>query len=260
MYGYIELDENGKILTGVLKKLTINFNAYNDKDPFPHSDAYFFYHSRLTFKSDNVNDLLDCLQFLTRKKKYYTGRIFVGCNVYEITSNNVNIVPASPEITKLFTQDIKAISTTALQNYYVLASDKDYIPYMDGFALDTHERVRTELLDRGISSLPSFNMIACDDISKFENLDFTSALSSTRNPFDFNLIRLIPTLDLKIISPEIDLVSFLSAREEINELFQERIYFDVDYFSLLSYFKKEPLTACYFDISKFLTILKGVID
>lgn len=103
-------------------------------------------------------------------------------------------------------------------------------------------------------------MIACDDISKFENLDFTSALSSTRNPFDFNLIRLIPTLDLKIISPEIDLVSFLSAREEINELFQERINFDVDYFSLLSYFKKEPLTACYFDISKFLTILKGVID
>ena len=44
------------------------------------------------------------------------------------------------QITKLFTQDIKAISTTALQNYYVLASDKDYIPYMDGFALDTHEK------------------------------------------------------------------------------------------------------------------------
>lgn len=260
MYGYIDLDENGKILTGVLKKLTINFNAYNDKDPFPHSDAYFFYHSRLTFKSDNVNDLLDCLQFLTRKKKLYSGKVFVGCNVYEITSNKVNIVPASPMITKLLTQDIGSFSTDTLQNYYVLASDKDYIPYMDGFALDTYIKVKTELLDRGISSLPSLDMITCADISRFENLDFTSALLSTRNPFDFNLIRLIPTLDLKIISPEIDLVSFLSAREEINELFQGRINFDIDYFSLLSYFKKQPLTACYFDISKFLIMLKGVID
>lgn len=260
MYGYIELNENGKILTGVLKKLTINFNAYNDRDPFPHSDAYFFYHSRLTFKSDNVNDLLDCLQFLTRKKKYYSGKVFVGCNVYEITSNKVNIVPASPKITKLLTQDISAFSTDTLQNYHVLASDKDYIPYMDGFALDTYIKVKTELLARGVTSLPSFNMVTCADISKFENLDFASALSPTRDPFNFNLIRLIPTLDLKVKSPEIDLVSFLSAREEINELFQGRINFDIDYFSLLLYFKKQPLTACYFDISKFLSMLKGVID
>lgn len=260
MYGYIELEKNGKILTGLLKKLAHNYNAYNDKDPFTYCDAHFFYHSRLTFKSDNVNDVFDCLQFLTRKKKFYSGKIFTCNETYEITCNNVNIVPTEQEIKNLLIQDVSTAPTTALQNFYILALCADYIPYMDGFLSDMIDKVGAELKTRGIDKLFRLNMIACGDINKFENIDFASTVLSSRNPFDFNLIRLIPTLELTFDSPEIDLKKSLSAREEINKAFNGRINFEIDYFLLLSYFLKEPLTACYFDINRFLTILKGVID